>query len=206
MKKAICLGCIIGLFLIGCQKKSEEGPEVKLAAALAQVPTTIQNDLLQFAPSLKSGDFLAALSSLRSALKHFWEVAPFTLTNIKYVKSDNNSYGIYELKENDEFRDGEIIYLYIEPIGYSVKKTIEGKFEFGFEADFSVETEEGEILGGQKKFALLEFSSWNFNTEIALTFTYTFSGLKKGRYKLITTVKDIISGKEATCEKWFTII
>jgi len=70
----------------------------------------------------------------------------------------------------------------------------------------SVENEKGEILGGQKDFARMEFSSWNFNTEICLTFTYTYSGLDKGRYKMVTTVRDVRSDKTATIESWFSVI
>ncbi|RLE00812.1 MAG: hypothetical protein DRI99_02220 [Candidatus Aminicenantes bacterium] len=207
MKKVFCWGLVIGLvFLVGCQKKGEESPEMKLAAALAPLPESIQKDLHSFGTSLNKGESLQALASLRAALRHFWEVTPFSLTQVKFVNSDNNSYGIYEPRDNQAFKDGEVIYLYLEPIGFGVEKKPNGKFEFGFQADFSVETEEGKVLGGQKKFATLSFSSWNYNTEIALTFTYTFSGLEKGRYKLATTVRDQVSGEDAVCEKWFEII
>ena len=94
----------------------------------------------------------------------------------------------------------------MEPAGYTVKKNDAGKYEFGFNADMSVENEKGEILGGQKDFAKMEFSSWNFNTEICLTFTYTYSGLEKGRYKIVTIVRDVRSDKSAAIENWFSII
>jgi hypothetical protein len=94
----------------------------------------------------------------------------------------------------------------MEPAGYVVQKNDQGKHEFGFHADMSLENEKGEILGGQKDFANMAFSSWNFNTEICLTFTYTFSGLSKGRYKIVTTVHDARSDKIATVENWFSII
>ena len=128
------------------------------------------------------------------------------LQNVKFVKNDNNTFGIYEPKPNDEYSPGEPMYLYMEPAGYVVKKNDQGKHEFGFKADMSLENEKGEILGGQKDFAKMAFSSWNFNTEICLTFTYTFSGMVKGRYKIVTVVHDARSDKIATVEKLFSII
>jgi hypothetical protein len=98
------------------------------------------------------------------------------------------------------------MYLYLEPVGYTLRKNLQGKYEFGFNVDFSLESESGGVLGGQKDFAHMPFSSWNYNTEVALTSTYTFSGLEKGKYKIVTTVRDAGSDRTATCEKWFTII
>lgn len=143
---------------------------------------------------------------MRSTIEDFWGTTPLLLQNVRFVKSDENSFGICEPKESDEFSAGEPMYLYLEPIGYALKKNPLGKYEFGFNVDFSLMSESGEILGGQEGFAHMPFSSWNFNTEIALTFTYTFSGLEKGCYKIVTTVRDAGSDKTATCEKWFTII
>ncbi|GAI74850.1 unnamed protein product, partial [marine sediment metagenome] len=77
--------------------------------------------------------------------------------------------------EGDSFRIDEPIYLYIEPIGYTIKENPKSSYEFGFFADFTIEGEDGKVLGGQKDFAKLDFKSWNFNTEITLTFTYTIS-------------------------------
>jgi hypothetical protein len=121
------------------------------------------------------------------------------------VNSDDNTFGIYEPKEGNTFESGEPIYLYMEPIGYRFKKSQKGFYEFGFTADFTLEDENGNILGGQKDFADLNFTSWNCNTEIALTFTYTFTGFDQGKYKVVTHVEDAYSDKDATIENWFYI-
>lgn len=127
------------------------------------------------------------------------------LGNIRFVNGADNSYGIYEPRPNDVFTAGEPIYLYLEPSGYALTANPAGYYEFGFKADFPVADENGQVLGGQKDFANLAFKSWNKNTEIALTFTYTLSGLEKGRYKLITEVADARSAKKATAEEAFVI-
>jgi hypothetical protein len=206
MKKLFVLGCVLAVVFAGCAKKAEEGKSAEAPAGIPGVPAQMQAAFTQFGAALEKQDFAAALASLRSANENFWVMSPLLLHNPRFVKSDSNTFGIYEPKESDEFASGEVIYLYLEPFGYTVKKNLAGKYEFGFNVDFSLESESGEILGGQKNFASLPFSSWNFNTEVALTFTYTFSGLDKGKYKIITTVRDAGSDKSAVCEKWFTII
>lgn len=206
MKRLLVLGCVLTIALAGCAKKAEEVTPIQAVAGIPGVPAMMQAALTDFGAALEKRDYAAALSSLRSAMENHWVASPLLLQNSKYVKSDGNTYGIYEPRPGDEFAAGEVIYLYVEPFGYTLKKNSEGKYEFGFNVDFSLETESGEVLGGQKDFASLPFSSWNFNTEVALTFNFTFDGLDKGRYKIITTVRDAGSDKSATCEKGFTII
>ena len=135
----------------------------------------------------------------------FWENTPLLLRNARFVKDDDNSYGIYEPKDGNSFASGERLYLYLEPIGYAFKNNPEGYYEFGFTADFTLEDDKGNELGSQKGFANLNFNSWNHNTEVSVTFTYTFTGFDKGKYKVVTHVMDAYSGKSATVAKWFYI-
>ncbi len=160
----------------------------------------------RFKNSFEKKDYLSALKSLRSSLQLFWKQSPLLVDNVRFVKGENNSYGIYTPKYGDKFTKGEPVYLYMEPVGYTIKKSPKGFYEFGFTADFYLADKDGKILGGQKDFAKLNFKTWNFNTEVALTFTYTFSGLKKGRYKIITHLKDKNSDKKVITEKWINII
>lgn len=160
----------------------------------------------RFEETLGKGDFSAALAALRSSFEAFRERSPLLLENIKFVTTDSASYGIYEPRPSDEFAAGDVIYLYLEPVGQVLKATGDGRREFGFSADFSLEDATGKVLGGQKEFASPRFSSWNSNTEIALTFNFSFSGLPAGRYKILLSVRDAHSAKSASAEKSFTMI
>lgn len=206
MKKLWVIGLILIFVWAACGKKAEEKKTEEATLALPGVTAGMMSALTQFGSALDKKDFATAYSSLRAVFQDFWGMSTLLLQNVRFVKNDNNIFGIYEPKETEEYAPGEAIYLYMEPAGYAVKKNDQGKYEIGFKADMSVADEKGEVLGGQKDFAQISFSSWNFNTEMCITFTYTFSGLEKGRYKIVTTVRDVGSDKTATCEKWFSII
>jgi hypothetical protein len=201
MKKALVLGLVAATMFGGCSKPSTTGTEGTKTAAAGP----FEASYTAFQSAFEAKDYGRALVGLRSLMATFWAESSLVLGNVKHVKGANNSYGIYEPKESDVFSAGEPIYLYMEPAGYALTKNPGGYYEFGFSADFQIADAGGKILGGQTNFASMPFKSWNFNTEIALTFTYTVSGLEKGKYKTITQVTDTHSGKKATVEKEFTV-
>lgn len=201
MKKALLVGLLMILTMAGCSKPGRSGAEGAGAAIVGPFDTSYG----AFKSAFGAKDYGKALNELRSLMWSFWGECPLVLENVKFVKSANNSYGIYEPKESDVFASSEPIYLYMEPAGYGVVRNPAGYYEFGFRADFQVADENGKVLGGQTDFAVMPFKSWNFNTEISLSFTYTLSGLARGKYKVITQVSDANSAKKATAEKWFTI-
>jgi hypothetical protein len=195
MKRLRILGLATLLVIaFGCSGK-EPAPSGAFDAGFAR-----------FNDALGKGDFTAALAALRSSFEAFREKSPLLLQNVKFVTSESASYGIYEPRASDEFAAGDVIYLYLEPVGQVLKESKDGRHEFGFSADFSLENAAGKVLGGQKDFASPRFSSWNFNTEIALTFNFSFSGLQAGRYKILLTVRDAHSAKSASVEKSFAMI
>lgn len=196
MKKLLAFAIIAAILFPACAKKEQ-----------AEAPAgPLERSLLSVKDSAGKKDYANAWLALRSSLEAFWEETPLLVNNPRLVTSENNTFGIYMPKEGDEFASGEVIRLYCEPVGYTVRKNAQGQYEFAFKADFSLEDESGKVLGGQKEFANLNFKSWNFNTEVALTFTFTFSGLEKGKYKIVTLVKDANSDKSASVEKAISII
>ncbi len=201
MKKVFLLGFLVIVILAGCSKPAKTGAE----GAKAEAVGPFDASFTAFKSAFEAKDYGKALTGLRSLLGSFWAESALVLENGKFVKGETNSYGIYEPRENDVFSAGEPIYLYMEPAGYAMARNPAGYFEFGFRADFQVADESGAVLGGQTGFAEMNFKSWNFNTEISLTFTYTLSGLVKGKYKIITQVSDAHSAKKATIEKSLTI-
>lgn len=202
MKKPILIGMTAALVLLtACAKK--EGPA---ADAGATPPGLFDSSLAQFKEAMGKNDDTGALAALRSTFEMFWEKTPLLLNNVKFVTTDSASYGIYTPRTTEEFAPGEVIYLYLEPVGQTLKKNERGQYDFGFTADFILEDESGKVLGGQNDFVNPSFTSWNFNTEIALTFNFTFAGLQTGKYKIVLTVKDVQSTKTAAVNKVFTIV
>ncbi len=202
MKKLLLVGLVLVLFF-GCRGKGEaKGP----TGVIPSAPDSFELAFTEFRNSMSAQDYLKAVLSLRSSLEMLWAKSPLILHSARFVKGADNSYGIYDPKEGNDFGDGEPVYLYVEPVGYTLQKNAGGFYEFAFKADFQLMDDAGKVLGGQNDFANLSFQSWNFNTEVALTFTYTFSGLEKGKYKIVTTVKDAYSDKKATIESGFIIL
>jgi hypothetical protein len=201
MKKVLLLGLVAVMAFAGCSKVEKSGGQGDQAAAVGP----FDGSFGVFKSATAAKDYGKALAALRSLMLSFLAESPLFLENAKFVKGADNSYGIYEPRESDVFAAGEPIYLYVEPAGYVISRNPAGYCEFGFKADFQVADASGKVLGGQTDFAVLPFKSWNPNTEISLTFTYTLSGLEKGKYKITTQVSDAHSTKKASCEKWFTI-
>ncbi len=201
MKKLLTFAIIVVVLFSSCAKKEQAKEAISTAPASA-----LERSLASVKDSVGKKDYASAWLALRSSLEAFWGETPLLINNPRFVTSENNTFGIYTPKEGEDFSSGEVIHLYCEPAGYSVRKNAEGQYEFAFKADFSLEDESGKVLGGQKDFANLNFKSWNFNTEVALTFTFTFSGLEKGRYKIVTMVRDANSEKSASLTKVFSII
>ncbi|MGB4703809.1 MAG: hypothetical protein WBI18_01840 [Candidatus Saccharicenans sp.] len=212
MKKIILLGGVF-FFLIGlaadCLKKNENPTEKGnlkndqiAAASIIQVYDSLYSSIKS---SLEKEDYLQALTEIGSLRDAVWEETPFSLVNTLLVKTASNTFGVYEPEEDDVYSEGETIYLYLEPVGYKILKNDTGLYEFRFLADFQLVSENGEILGGQERFADLLFKSWHPNKEVAITFNYNFSGIPAGKYKIITTVYDASSDKKASAETWITV-
>jgi len=201
MRTALIFGLVAILTFAGCSKPAKTGAEGKAAAPGGPFDAPYG----AFKSASEAKNYGQALTELRSLLQIFWADSSLLMGNVRFVKGSDNTYGVYEPRENDVFAAGEPIYLYMEPAGYALVKNPAGYYEFGFKADFQVADETGKILGGQTGFATMPFKSWNPNTEISLTFTYTLSGLEKGKYKIITLVSDALSAKKAAVEKGFII-
>ncbi|MDI6849548.1 MAG: hypothetical protein QME69_07125 [Candidatus Saccharicenans sp.] len=210
MKRFLAAGfslLFLFFFFSDCSRQSEKTSEITEPATSVSGPAMEAYDSLyqSLLAELKDSDYLKALEKAEAIRDKVWEEAPLILANVRLVKGQNNTYGVYEPEEDNVYSDGETIYLYLEPAGYKITKNEDGSYQFRFLADFQLVAEDGEILGGQERFADLPFKSWHPNKEVALTFNYNFSGFTAGNYKIITTVHDANSDKRASTETWIAI-
>jgi hypothetical protein len=200
--------CFLIILVAACSRKTESPAQKKEDVSPGAVRTaagTFDSLIGSMQEAFQGKDYLKALEAADSIKDKIWEEAPLILRNVILVKGMNNTYGVYEPKEDDAYFQGETIYVYLEPVGYKIIRNEAGYYEFRFTADFQLVNENGEILGGQEQFADLPFKSWHPNKEVAITFNYNFSGLPAGKYKVVTTVYDANSDRKASADTWFTI-
>ncbi len=131
-----------------------------------------------------------AIQTLRKVLQQVWTQTPLYVATSVLVKEKAQGFGLYEPRENNVYKSGEPILIYLEPAGFAIKK--QGPYNvFGMAADFSIHTKDGKVLGGQKGFGRWTMKSRRFNTEFHMDLNYKIRGLKPGDYEIETTVRDL---------------
>ena len=148
---------------------------------------------------------LATLNEAENAVADIWKRLPFTVRNSMFVSKPAEGYGGYEKRPSNVFGPGEKLLTYAEPTGYKWEETSPGNFHFGFTTDFELLTPSGEILGGQRAFQSLEFTTHARNRELFLNLTISIGGLKPGNYVIAFVIHDKVGAGTTRTELPFTI-
>jgi len=144
------------------------------------------------------GNVLGAASALRQALVEVYNRSSLKVDKAVLVKGKPAGFGIIQPRGNNKYQSNETIIVYVEPIGYHFAKG-GNSYSFGVTADFSVTDVKGNILGGKKG-----FGSWEITTrsrplfDFYMTLTYNFTGIKPGKYFILTTLNDKHGGGSTT--------
>ena len=177
----------ISVILLGCLAMP--------AGAFASALTPLVN---QAESRYAAGDVLGAASALRRALVTVYNHSTISVQRAVLVKSKPVGFGMIQPRGNNVFKPNETILIYVEPVGYHFAKQ-GGAYNFGVTADFSVTDAKGNILGGKKG-----FGSWGITTQgrplfdFFMTLTYNFTGIKPGKYFILTTLNDKHGGGSVT--------
>ncbi len=153
-----------------------------------------------------SGDVVGAADSLRQALVAVYNKSNLKINNAVLVKGKPAGFGMIQRRGSNKFKSNETIIIYVEPVGYHFAKK-GGVYNFGIAADFSVTDNQGNILGGKKG-----FGSWEVTTQgrplfdFYMTLTYNFTGLKPGKYFILTTLTDKHGGGSVTVKTPLEIV
>ncbi len=164
---------------------------ISLNAVQAQSETQNVNSLADEIKQLTNkGDYKNALIKAKELYLALWNKAPLFYTKAILVENEPEGVGMYIERKDNKFAEGDPIYVYVEPVGYTVLKKGDNYF-FGINADFAILDQEGNHLYEKKNFGSWSIESKDFNTEFFLFLRYSFTGIKPGKYRIITTLRDI---------------
>lgn len=130
-----------------------------------------------------------------------------------------SGYGVYEEKDSNNFKPGEEIILYIEPVGFgygtasgdNANDDDEGDesqqlHTINFSADFIISDTDGNVLTGQQGIPVSEIISHHENKEVFIPFTITqTSPFPEGDYVITYTIHDNNSGNSFNVTKDITV-
>ena len=154
---------------------------------------------------MEAGNHAGAMSALNSALDSVWGAAPLTINKAVLVASDPQGFGIYDIRDNNQYKSGEPIVIYTEPSGFGYGR--DGQlYTINMALDFNIKSSTGESLAIQENFAKWELRSRVPNKEFMGKLTYTFSGIDPGDYVVETVIRDQNSDKTVTFPTSFKIV
>jgi hypothetical protein len=141
----------------------------------------------------------------QAALIEAWQKTPLTIRRALFLKGEPRGFGLYDEHPTNEFKKGEKIIAYAEPVGYGWKETGNGLFELGFVVDFLIKAKDGEILAGKENFMRIATESHTRNLEFMVVLTLNMSSAPAGDYVVEYKLHDIASDKTASFEMPFKI-
>lgn len=154
---------------------------------------------------MEGGKYAEALVSLDTARATVWDAAPLRINKAVLVASDPQGFGIYDIRDNNQYKAGEPIVIYTEPSGFGYGRDGD-LYTINMALDFTIKSSTGESLAVRENFAKWELRSRVPNKEFMGKLTYTFSGIDPGDYVVETVIRDQNSDKTTTFPTPFRIV
>ena len=149
---------------------------------------------------------LEEIDKRQAALIEAWEKTPLTIRRALFIKGEPRGFGLYEERGSKEFKKGEKIVVYAEPVGFGWKDAGKGMFELGFVVDFHIKSRAGEVLAEKENFMRIATESHTRNLEFMVVLTLNMSSAPAGDYVVEYKLHDIASDKTAVFEMPFKVI
>jgi hypothetical protein len=149
--------------------------------------------------------FVEALTAITAAQDLVWEQVPLTVQKAVLVSSDPAGFGIYEQRKDNQYKSGEAVVIYTEPVGFGYGQ--EGDlFTINMALDYELKSSGGESLAKQDGFSSWQISSHVKNREFMGKLTYNFNGIAPGNYIIATTIRDQNADSTFSFETPFQIV
>ncbi|MCB2188125.1 MAG: hypothetical protein KQJ78_17035 [Deltaproteobacteria bacterium] len=139
------------------------------------------------------------LESLRLAMELAWPRFPFQALNVHLTTELPAGFGVFTPRPDNHFQPGDPLFLYLEPVGFEVKKDeAHGLYLYDLAADFNLVDGRGNVVGGRRDFARFQGKSRYFPQRLPLNFTYSLKGLPPGDYTVETIIRDRLAHRSFT--------
>ncbi len=113
---------------------------------------------------------------------------------------------MYATRPEANFKVGEALVSYVEPVGLTWRPGDGGMLESHFTVDLELLDPKGTVLAEQKAFGSFDFKGSVRNQEVFAKLTLNLSGPPAGDYVLRYRFRDAASGAVATSEQPFKIV
>jgi hypothetical protein len=144
---------------------------------------------------LKQNQQIQALDVMQKGEEEVWNHIAFQAVKNVFVKEksvDNR----YEVRSNNVYKSGEIIRLYVEPVGFTQKK-VQDHYLVELEADYTIAKEDGTVVAGKEHFWRYEKKIGYFLARWAFDLDFTIKA-EPGNYVIKTVFRDLLSSKTLT--------
>lgn len=153
-----------------------------------------------------AGDTVGAHNTIRDAYGAFAATLPFSIGKAVFVSAPPAGYGMYAERQDSNFKVGEALISYVEPVGLTWRAGDGGLLESHFTVDLELLDPKGTTLAEQKAFGSFDFKGTVRNQEVFAKLTLNLSGPPTGDYVLRYRFRDSASGAVAMSEQPFKIV
>jgi hypothetical protein len=150
------------------------------------------------------GKSLDAYETMRKAVFQVWNASPLLFRKALFVTSSPAGFGIYDPRPDNVFKQGEKIYIYVEPVGFGWEAK-DGLNHAELVADLALKDGEGTVVGKQEGFGTFTFNSREQNIELLTSISFEFPEAPAGKYTAMLTFHDKVGDKSASFELPFEI-
>lgn len=152
------------------------------------------------------GDTVGAHNTIRDAFGAFAATLPFSIGKAVFVSAPPEGYGMFTTRPESNFKAGEALISYVEPVGLTWRPGNGGALESHFTVDLELLDPKGTVLAEQKAFGSFDFKGTVRNQEVFAKLTLNLSGPPAGDYVLRYRFRDAASGAVAISEQPFKIV
>ncbi|MDR1037225.1 MAG: hypothetical protein LBT40_11870 [Deltaproteobacteria bacterium] len=155
------------------------------------------------------GDNVTALLSVWEAMQSIWNMmGVMGIRNAVFVLEEPEFFGNYQPKQGQDFMPGELIILYCEPFGYTMRQEPDGTFTNSLRWSFKILDQTGNSMGGQDNIGPYTHGGYRtFIMEKMLALTINLSQFPAGSYILSVTITDDFNPqKSVEIQKPFNIL